>query len=281
MRAPPGREQRALAWILLGGLTTAVLMAHLCCALHPAGYIPLLTPAIIGYGVASVMTALSQRLHPYPPAGTVMLVLVMTALAYGLYHALVQAQIIDALVTHLASAADHQASNPRREILNFMESKTGHTGWLAVLAFTATGEGAFLSPLGWLGRLEPGATWTLVAIGAELTTALAVARTSFRLRAFDDATPPDPDWTRQTLATLEDTAALQFMQALERGDARHAADALRCAAMAGTYRIELVRRHGTDATYQIEVFEGSRRRAQIRLTPERCQQILDAVVTES
>ncbi|MEC9071252.1 MAG: hypothetical protein VX938_02690 [Myxococcota bacterium] len=167
---------------LLGALVAAVGLAVLVGRFHPGGYIPMLMPLIIGWGVSTVVVWTERRARGYSDGRALAIVVSCSLLAYVSYHGIVYGRVISYLSTHIPTLLEQAVMDPNVQIHHWLEERTGHQGLLAYIAFVSEGDGADLSPLGLLGNMQPGLMGTLLAMVTEFLLVAGSSVVLLRLR---------------------------------------------------------------------------------------------------
>lgn len=236
--SPPERQARAaqgLAVALLVSVLLALLLAFLVARLHAGPYASLLFPAICGWALGGSI-ALVRQGFPLIRRREALLVLGLAAI---IFCGALQVFVYDRVVEVVTRAAHEPAQD-------VFQAATGRRGLWAYLAFTSQGHGADLSPLGVLGRLEPGATVTailllldpLAAFGAgawalvnrehaEAAAREAAALEEARAAGAVPGGAPQAQAIREILARTDAAHLLDAMKALDAGDLDAAAAHLR------------------------------------------------------
>lgn len=261
-RDPETREAFGQALMLLAAVGSALVVSWLVSRFHPTAYVPVLMPAILGWGVGTAVVFFRVRFQVASRAGAVGVTLFGAALAYATYHVLVWVEITDFLATHLPSLVERAAADPRVQVQGFFDEETGHTGLLAYLAFVSEGEAAELSPLGLLGRAEPGLALTLLGIAVETLVALGTATGLMLLRSRHGgldagAAPPLPDGprVREIIARTDVETLSSALHAVERGDCESAGRILRRPVPHEVYALALVHSPYSADDWVLEVLE--------------------------
>lgn len=232
--AAPGPEVRyALGGgaMLLAGVCAALLMAFVMSRTLGGLYVTFLMPALAGWLLGGAVGWVGAR---FLTGGGDRLPMVLTvaltgALAYGGYHLLAYAQVVDLLVENLTSAIERGAANPAELVMRYLEQETGERGVAAYLAFVSTPPGSELSPVGLIGRGGVGAGLTVVIGVVELGALIGAAFVSATRRLGGPSAAEAPaDGAKRTtvIARTDDGGVVALMERVEAGDFEAAGRAL-------------------------------------------------------
>lgn len=231
---------------LLGALTASIGLAVLVARFHPGGYVPLLMPVIIGWGVSTVVVWTERRARGYSDGRAVAIVVVCSLLAYVGYHGIVYGRVVSYLGEHVPSLLERAVSDPGVQIRHWLEERTGHEGLLAYLAFVSEGDGADLSPLGMLGRMNPGLMGTLLAM---VTETLLVAGSSVLLLRVRCPAPPvlQRNQVEEEIARVTEANLIPVLHAMDGQDFERAGQLLAVQGAEPDFAVVLrYAPHGTD-----------------------------------
>jgi hypothetical protein len=246
--------------MLLAGVVSGLLLALVISGFHMRFYIPLLMPAIIGWGVGSAVAFVRTKSR-VPDALPALAAAVLGALiAYGGYHIIVYGRLLGFLAENMTSLVDRAAGDPRAAVQQFFEEKTGQTGIWAYLQFVSEGRGAKLSPLGFLGAAELGTAVTVIGVALETCIAVvgAIAFVAIRsgpLRLNASAEALEGSRVREIIARTDDATLTAAMHALDAGDFEAAGRVLRNPTVEDTFAVAMVFNPYTAEAYTMEIHE--------------------------
>lgn len=137
-------------------------------------YVPFAMPVVVGFLLGAIGGVVGRRFDGLDRRAMILAGVLGAAIAYVGYHALAYLRVIDVCAAQWA--AHLPPGVPAADAtLALIEESTGREGFAAYLAFVSEGSGAALSPLGMLGRSEPGLGVTIAAAIGELLLAMVSA----------------------------------------------------------------------------------------------------------
>ncbi len=254
------RFARGAAVMLLVALLLGALMGLAFTRLQ-AIYVPLVTPFVIGFAVGLPIAGVRMHFDVRPRLPAICAAAFGGLLAFGMYQLLVYVQITGFLADNLPGLLERAVARPDRELQAFLEGQTGHQGLLAYFAFVSEGMGAELSPLGFVGRQEPGlgVTLALLAVDAVAAAGATVFFTLLRSRPLD--LPPEPPparpgrQVREVIARTDTDTLLAALQSMERGDFEAAGRVLRNPSAEDRHALAIIHDPDTDADWTLEVID--------------------------
>ncbi|MCB9729094.1 MAG: hypothetical protein H6744_06795 [Deltaproteobacteria bacterium] len=252
------RYATGAALMLLAAMAAAVLLAVAISGF----YVPLLMPAIIGWGVGSAVAFVRVRTRVYDPLPAIAAAVLGATVAYAGYHLLCYVRLVGYLAEHLTTLVDRAAGDPRAAIQQYFEESTGRSGLWAYLQWVSEGRGAGRSPLGFFGALEPGLAGTLAAIAVESVVALGTAlgfvvvrSGPLRLRGQYAGASPEGPRVREIIARTDHATLAAAMNALDAGDFEAAGRVLRNPTVEDTFAVAMVFNPYTAEAYTMEIHE--------------------------
>jgi hypothetical protein len=253
------RYARGAALMLLASVVSAGLLAYVMSGFHLGFYIPLLMPALIGWGVGSAVAFVRVRTRVADPLPAVTAAVLGGLLAYAGYHLLVYSQTLGFLAQKMTSLVDRAAGDPRAAVQQFFEETTGRSGVLAYLQFVSEGRGAKLSPLGLLGAAELGLAATVIGIAVETVVATLGAVVFVVIRSgplqSGGAEELEGPRVREIIARTDDATLAAAMHALDAGDFEAAGRVLRNPTVEDTYAVAMVFNPYTAEAYTMEIHD--------------------------
>jgi len=217
-------------------------------------WVPVLMPIVIGWCVGSSLGMVQRRFNvraQLPPLITAMLGAVI---AYFGYHLLVYDRILDFIAGNLPSVMEAALTDPRLLVEAWLEERTGRTGLLAYLTFVSDGAGAGVSPLGVLGRTEPGLALTCVSIAID--GVLAVLSSLFFVRIRGLAPEPARRQARTVREEIAQTNASNLsavMRFIDKGDVDAAARILARPVEQADYAVAVVYDPADHSDWELQI----------------------------
>jgi hypothetical protein len=187
-------------------------------------WVPLLMPIVIGWSVGSSLGIVQRRFNVRSQLAPLITAIIGACIAYFGYHVLVYDRILDFISGNLPSVMEAALTDPRLLVEDWLEERTGRTGLFAYLAFISEGAGAGVSPLGVLGRSEPGLALTCLSIGIDGVMAVVSSLFFVRIRGLGPSTSGGPVKTiREEIARTNAANLSTVMRSIDRGDVDGAA----------------------------------------------------------
>lgn len=223
-RPVPRDAQRELygnALMLLLAVLGGLLLAAVLRGFQNVLYLPIVMPLFAGWVLGTAIARVRVRFVVPARGPAIAAALLGAAVAYGAYHLMVYAHVMDFLVAELATFEDRLASDPALEVQRWLELETGETGFSAYLAFVGRPENAAASPLGALSRLglSAGAAAIAVAIEAGLVVTAAVGLALLRSRGVESASAVSGSGERRVREIVARVDASTLADAMEAVDA--------------------------------------------------------------
>lgn len=187
-------------------------------------WVPVLMPIAIGWCVGSSLGMVQRRFNVRAPLPALITASIGAVIAYVGYHVLVYDRILDFISGNLPSVMEAALTDPRLLVQAWLEERTGQVGILAYLSFVSEGAGAGVSPLGVLGRSEPGLALTCFIMGID--GIVTVTSSLFFVRVRGLAPPPAggaTTTTREEIARTDAANLSRVMRSIDRGDVDSAA----------------------------------------------------------
>lgn len=243
--------------MLLAGVCAALLMAFVMSRTLGGLYVTFLMPALAGWLLGGAVGWVGARFLAGGDRLPMVLTVALTgALAYGGYHLLAYAQVVDLLVENLTSAIERAAANPSELVMRYLEQETGEEGVAAYLAFVSTMPGSELSPIGLIGRGGLGVGVTVVVCVVELAALIGAALVSAarRLGGSTAVAAPTRASTRVTvIARVDDDGVVALMKRVEAGEFDEAGRALAAPTEAPTHAVVIEHVPGTSDPWTLSI----------------------------
>jgi hypothetical protein len=212
----------AALMLLTCGLVGA-LLAVLFRGFHMV-WVPVLMPIAIGWSVGSSLGMVQRKFNVRAQLPPLITAVIGACIAYFGYHVLVYDRILDFISGNLPSVMEAALTDPRLLVEAWLEERTGQSGILAYLTFVSEGAGAGVSPLGILGRSEPGLALTCFIMAIDAVIAVISSLFFVRLRGLAPAPAAGPaKTTREEIARTDATNLSKVMRSIDRGDVDSAA----------------------------------------------------------
>jgi hypothetical protein len=241
------------AMMLLGAGIVGVALALLLREFHMV-WMPLISPLIIGWAIGSSLAFIQRKFQVRAALPAMVTAALGAAIAYGGYHVLVYDRILGFIAENLPSAMEAALADPRMQVAAWLEERTGQTGVLAYLSFVSEGTGSGISPLGLLGRAEPGLALTCLALAVDGLVAVGSALLFVRLRGLSPVAPARPDRrVREVIAHTDATVLSGVMRSIDRGDMDAAARSLGQAVDEPDYAVALVYDPFAQADWELQI----------------------------
>ncbi|MFO0750382.1 MAG: hypothetical protein U1F43_32635 [Myxococcota bacterium] len=173
-------------------------------------YVPFAMPLVLGFLIGAIGGFIGRRFELTLRRPVILAALLGATIAYVGYHVLAYMRVVDICAAQWAAHLPSDVPKPDAA-LALIEEATGRTGFMAYLAFVSEGSGAALSPIGLLGRTQPGLGVTIAVSAVELVLAnvAAVYAMLWRTRA---TAPP------KLQASLDEAGLRELRTALGRLD---------------------------------------------------------------
>lgn len=257
------RYARGSAAMLFAALALGGLMGFAFTNLQ-ALYLPIVTPLIIGFAVGLPIAGLRMHFGVRPRGPAIAAAAFGGLLAFAVYHLLIYLKITSFLADNVPGELERAVADPGREIQRWLEALTGEEGLLAYVAFISEPNeynGSALSPLGVVGRQEPGlaVALVLIAIDALASAGAAVFFTLLRSSPLDEAPAAAPQRpgrrVREIIARTDTPTLLAALTAMERGDFEEAGRVLRHPTAEDRHALAVIHDPDTDAPWTLEVID--------------------------
>jgi hypothetical protein len=247
------RETVGAAMMLLGAGLVGVALALLLREFHMV-WVPLLSPLIIGWAVGSSVAFIQRRFQVRAALPAMVTAVLGATIAYGGYHVLVYDRILSFIAENLPSVLEAAIADPRMQVDAWLEERTGHTGVLAYLSFVSDGTGAGVSPLGLLGRAEPGMAVTTLALAFDGLVAVGSALLFVRMRGLSAVAPASADRRiREVIAHTDATVLSGVMRSIDGGDVDGAARCLSQPVDEPDYAVALVYDPFAESDWELQI----------------------------
>jgi len=247
------REGVGSAMMLLTAGVVGATLAVLLRGFHMV-WVPLLTPTVMGWAVGSSVGLVQRKFEVREFLPAVVTAALGATIAYAGYHVLVYDRIMVFIAENLPSAIEAAIADPHVQVSAWLEEHTGQTGVLAYFSFVSEGVGAGVSPLGVLGRTEPGLALTLLAVCADGLVVLGSALFFVRLRGTTGHAAPRADRrVREVIAQTNATVLSEVMRAVDRGDVDTAARRLAQEIGSPDYAVALVYDPFDQADWELQI----------------------------
>ena len=217
-------------------------------------WVPVLMPVAIGWCVGSSLAMVQRRFNVRAQLPPIITAILGAVIAYFGYHVLVYDRILDFIAGNLPSVMEAALTDPRLLVEDWLEERTGRTGLLAYLTFVSDGAGAGVSPLGVLGRSEPGLALTCISIAIDGLAAVASALFFVRIRGL--APQPAARKTETVHKEIARTSASNLstvMRSIDKGDVDAAARILAKPVELADYAVAVVYDPHSQADWELQI----------------------------
>lgn len=201
-------------------------------------YVPILMPVVMGLLLGTIGSFVARRFTLLERRPVVLSAILGALIAYLGYHALAYLRVLGLLAIQWApelGLAD--GAEPAAAALATIEEATGGSGYFAYLDFVSRGSGSVYSPLGLLGRSEPGLTTSIIVMIVELLLVVGTAVYAMLWRTGAKA-------RQVVLAQIDDQALERLRAALGAGDWAGAGQALAAPGAQPRYAVTLAEAGG-------------------------------------
>ena len=217
-------------------------------------WVPVLMPIVIGWCVGSPLGFLQRRFNVRGQLQPLITAVLGATIAYVGYHVLVYDRILEFIAGNLPTAMEAALTDPRLLVQDWLEERTGQTGLLAYLTFVSDGAGAAISPLGALGRTEPGLALTCLSILVDGAAAVGAAIFFVRLRGLAPQEAPSRAQTiRVEVARTSAGNLSAVMRSIDRGDADGAARILAEPVDSPDYAVAVVYEPDSQLDWELQI----------------------------
>lgn len=190
--------------VLLVSVLGAFVIAYALSLTIGGLYVPFVMPLVVGFLLGAIAAFISKRFDVVQRRPVILAAILGAIIAYVGYHVLAYLRTMDTLAAQWGVGTADAA-------LALIEEQNGKSGFLAYFAFVSEGQAARLSPLGLLGRGDPGLTVSIIVSIVEL--ALTIGATTVAMLWRTRATAPPKFY-----APIDPDAFAAFKTALARLD---------------------------------------------------------------
>ena len=217
-------------------------------------WVPLLMPVVIGWCVGSALGMVQRRFLVRAPLTPLITAMLGATIAYFGYHLLVYDRILEFIAGNLPTGMEAALADPRILVQDWLEDRTGRQGLLAYLTFVSDGAGAGISPLGVLGRTEPGLALTCVTLVLDGLLSVGSALVFVRIRGL----APEPAMRRsatrrEEIARTSATNLSRVMRSIDQGDVDGAARLLATDVERPDYSVAVVYDPNSQADWELQI----------------------------